>query len=142
MDYKVKTVDEDVINAYINRDIQPVQESFFLKRKEFQPRTEEFDSMFTSEKELNEKKNIYGKGNVKMPNTYFDHIKQIDSTLNFKMKPTTYTESYEYTDKKKEATLHPDDEYHFKKNWYKEYDECKLRHSNVIRKSKGMQMKA
>ena len=34
MDYKVKTVDEDVINAYINRDIQPVQESFFLKRKE------------------------------------------------------------------------------------------------------------
>ena len=42
-----------------------------------------------------------------------DHIKQIFDALNFKLKPTSFTESMEYTEEKKDATLHPDLEHHY-----------------------------
>ena len=63
-----------------------------------------------------------------------DHIKKIDLALNFDMKPTTYTETFEFTDKKKYRTNHPDDEYHFKKSFMKTYTEFKIKQGHIMRK--------
>lgn len=126
-----KPVDKEILDMYVNRDEQPKESSFFDTRKEYAPLTKK---LFTSEQELENRKNIYIKSNVKLPNTYFDHIKQIDSTLNFPLRPTSYTEDYEYTEKKSQMTLHPDDLHHYKKSFMKTYEEFKLKHGNVIRK--------
>ena len=63
-----------------------------------------------------------------------DHIKKIDLALNFEVKPTTYTEAFEFTDKKKYRTNHPDDEYHFKKSFIKTYTDFKIRQGHIMRK--------
>lgn len=63
-----------------------------------------------------------------------DHIKQIFSTLNFKPKPTSYTEDYEYSDEKKHDTLNPDLLHHYKKSFMKTYEQEKMKHKIIIRK--------
>ena len=63
-----------------------------------------------------------------------DHIKKIDLALNFKSKPTTFQDSYRFTDKKKYCTDHPDDEYHYKKSFMKTYTEFKIKQGHIMRK--------
>ena len=63
-----------------------------------------------------------------------DHIKKIDLALNFDVKPTTYTDHYRFTDKKKYCTDHPDDEYHYKKSFMKTYTEFKIKQGHIMRK--------
>ena len=63
-----------------------------------------------------------------------DHIKKIDQALNFKLLPSTYTETHEWTEDKDYETNHPDDLYHYKKNFIKTYEECKIKHKFLFRK--------
>ena len=63
-----------------------------------------------------------------------DHIKKIDSALNFAPQPTTFTDSYKFTDKKKYATDHPDDLHHYKKSFMKTYQEFKIKQGHIMRK--------
>ena len=63
-----------------------------------------------------------------------DHIKKIDLALNFEVKPTTFTEHYKFTDKKKYSTDHPDDEHHYKKSFMKTYTEFKIKQGHIMRK--------
>lgn len=63
-----------------------------------------------------------------------DHIKKIDMTLNFKQKPTSYTETYNFTDEKRDETNNPDTLHHYKKSFMKTYEESKLKHLIIIRK--------
>ena len=63
-----------------------------------------------------------------------DHIKKIDLALNFELKPTNYNEAFEFTDKKKYRTNHPDDEHHFKKSFIKTYTDFKIRQGHIMRK--------
>lgn len=63
-----------------------------------------------------------------------DHIKKIDLALNFKMKPSTFTDSYNFTDEKKHDTDNPDTLHHYKKSFMKTYEESKLKHLIILRK--------
>lgn len=63
-----------------------------------------------------------------------DHIKKIDMALNFKPKPTAYTETYNFTDEKRDETNNPDTLHHYKKSFMKTYEESKLKHLIIIRK--------
>ena len=63
-----------------------------------------------------------------------DHIKKIDLALNFKQKPTNYTEAFDYTAEKKFETENPDTLHHYKKSFMKTYEESKLQHLHIIRK--------
>ena len=63
-----------------------------------------------------------------------DHIKKIDLALNFEVKPTTFADHYKFTDKKKYATDHPDDEYHYKRSFMKTYTEFKIKQGHIMRK--------
>ena len=55
-------------------------------------------------------------------------------TLNFKQKPTSYTETYNFTDEKRDETNNPDTLHHYKKSFMKTYEESKLKHLIIIRK--------
>ena len=63
-----------------------------------------------------------------------DHIKKIDLALNFEMRPTTFTDHYNFTEKKKYCTDHPDDENHYKKSFMKTYTEFKIKQGHIMRK--------
>lgn len=63
-----------------------------------------------------------------------DHIKGIDSTLNFKSRPTQFTESFKFTKGKENETNNPDSLHHYKKSFMKTYEESKLKHLIILRK--------
>ena len=63
-----------------------------------------------------------------------DHIKKIDRALNFKAKPSSYTETYEFGEEKRNETNNPDTLHHYKKSFMKTYEESKLKHLIIIRK--------
>ncbi len=63
-----------------------------------------------------------------------DHIKQLFSALNFKPKPTSFQEAFEFTEEKKQATLNVDLYYHNLKSFMKTYEQEKLKHHHIIRK--------
>ncbi len=63
-----------------------------------------------------------------------DHIRKIDLALGFPSKPSTYTDSYRFTDKKAFLTEHPDNEYHSKRSEMKTYTEFKIKQGHIMRK--------
>ena len=63
-----------------------------------------------------------------------DHVKSIFSTLNFARKPTSYTETFDYTTDKKKSTLDHNAEYHYKKSFMKTYEENRIMHKIILRK--------
>lgn len=63
-----------------------------------------------------------------------DHIKGIFSTLNFGRKPTSYTDSYEYTTQKKKSTIDHEFDNHYQKSFMKTYEENKIAHQIILRK--------
>ena len=67
-------------------------------------------------------------------NAYKDSVGEIFSTLNFKAKNPCYTDDFEFTDEKQYETLHPDDLYHKRKNFFKTFEEEKCKHKIIIRK--------
>ena len=79
------------------------------------------------------KDNLHERDYLNMQNKA-DHIKKIDLALNFETKPTTFQDSYRFTDKKRYCTDHPDNEYHFKKSFMKTYTEFKIKQGHIMRK--------
>jgi uncharacterized protein YqfB (UPF0267 family) len=63
-----------------------------------------------------------------------DHVKEIFNALQFPAPNSSYTDDYQYTDDKSYNTLHPDDEYHYKKSFMKTFEQEKMKHKIVIRK--------
>ena len=63
-----------------------------------------------------------------------DHVDVLFSSTNFTMKPSTFTESFYFSDKKKYDTDHQDMEHHFKKNFMMTFACEKMKQKFIIRK--------
>ncbi len=66
--------------------------------------------------------------------TLKDHVDVLFSATNFEQKPSTFTESFYFSDDKKYGTLHPDMEHHFKKNFMLTFAVEKDKQKYIIRK--------
>ena len=66
--------------------------------------------------------------------TLKDHVDILFNSTNFTKKPSTFTESFFFSDKKKYDTDHKDMEHHFKKNFMMTFACEKMKQSYIIRK--------
>ena len=66
--------------------------------------------------------------------TLKDHVDVLFNATNFSMKPSTFTESYFFSDKKKFCTDHQDMEYHFRKSFMMTFECEKMKQKFIIRK--------
>ena len=128
-----------VINVYNNiGGLRP-----YLPEENFDTNTKRFNYEISQHNKDKDKKsefykkiykdNLHERDYLNLQNKA-DHIKKIDMALNFEMKPTTYTDTFEYTDKKKFRTENPDTEYHSKKSFMKTYTEFKIKQGHIMRK--------
>ena len=63
-----------------------------------------------------------------------DHVDVLFNSTNFSMKPSTFTESFFFSDKKKYCTDNPDMEFHFRKNFMMTFACEKMKQKFIIRK--------
>ena len=66
--------------------------------------------------------------------TLKDHVDVLFSSTNFTMKPSTFTETFFFSDKKKYETDHQDTEYHFRKSFMMTFACEKMKQKFIIRK--------
>ena len=66
--------------------------------------------------------------------TLKDHVDVLFSSTNFTMKPSTFTETFFFNDKKKYETDHQDTEYHFRKSFMMTFECEKMKQKFIIRK--------
>ena len=66
--------------------------------------------------------------------TLKDHVDVLFSSTNFSIKPSTFTESFYFSEKKKYDTDHQDTEHHFKKNFMLTFEAEKMKQKFIIRK--------
>ena len=66
--------------------------------------------------------------------TLKDHVDVLFSSTNFTMKPSTFTETFFFSDKKKYETDHQDTEYHFRKSFIMTFVCEKMKQQFIIRK--------
>ena len=66
--------------------------------------------------------------------TLKDHVDVLFSSTNFTMKPSTFTETFFFSDKKKYETDHQDTEYHFRKSFMMTFECEKMKQKFIIRK--------
>ena len=63
-----------------------------------------------------------------------DHVDILFNSTNFSMKPSTFTESFYFSDKKKYWTDNQDTEHHFRKSFMMTFDCEKMKQKYIIRK--------
>ena len=63
-----------------------------------------------------------------------DHVDVLFNSTNFSFKPSTFTESFYFSDEKKHSTNHPDFEHHFRKNFMLTFEVEKVKQKFIIRK--------
>ena len=68
------------------------------------------------------------------PETLKDHVDVLFNSTNFSMKPSTFTETFFFSDKKKYDTDHQDMEHHFKKKFMMTFACEKMKQKFIIRK--------
>ena len=66
--------------------------------------------------------------------TLKDHVDVLFNSTNFTMKPSTFTETFFFSDKKKYETDHQDTEYHFRKSFMMTFACEKMKQKFIIRK--------
>ena len=66
--------------------------------------------------------------------TIKDHVDILFNSTNFAMKPSTFTESFYFSEQKKYDTDHQDTEHHFKKNFMLFFEAEKMKQKFIIRK--------
>lgn len=66
--------------------------------------------------------------------TLKDHVDVLFGATNFEKKPSTFTESFYFSDEKKHDTLYPDLEHHFKKCFMTTFAVEKDKQKYIIRK--------
>ena len=68
------------------------------------------------------------------PETLKDHVDVLFNSTNFSMKPSTFTESFYFSEKKKYDTDHQDVEHHFRKSFMMTFACEKMKQKFIIRK--------
>ena len=63
-----------------------------------------------------------------------DHVDVLFNSTNFSMKPSTFTDHFYFSEKKKYDTDHQDTEHHFKKNFMLTFEAEKMKQKFIIRK--------
>ena len=63
-----------------------------------------------------------------------DHVNIIFNSIKFPITPSTFSEAYYFTDKKKNDTDNINLEYHFKKNFLLSFNVEKMKNKHILRK--------
>ena len=66
--------------------------------------------------------------------TLKDHVDVLFNSTNFTKKPSTFTESFYFSDEKNNDTNNPDLEHHFRKSFMLTFDVEKMKQKYIIRK--------
>ena len=66
--------------------------------------------------------------------TLKDHVDVLFNSTHFTSKPSTFTESFYFSDEKNHDTNNPDLEHHFKKNFMLTFEVEKMKNKYIIRK--------
>ena len=66
--------------------------------------------------------------------TLKDHVDVLFNSTHFTMKPSTFTESFYFSDEKNNDTNNPDLEHHFRKSFMLTFDVEKMKQKYIIRK--------
>ena len=66
--------------------------------------------------------------------TLKDHVDILFNSTNFTKKPSTFTESFYFSEEKKYGTNNPDLEHHFRKSFMLTFDVEKMKQKYIIRK--------
>ena len=66
--------------------------------------------------------------------TLKDHVDVLFNSTNFTKKPSTFTESFYFSEEKKYDTNNPDLEHHFRKSFMLTFDVEKMKQKYIIRK--------
>ncbi len=68
------------------------------------------------------------------PETLKDHVDVLFNSTHFTMKPSTFTESFYFSDEKNNDTNNLDFEHHFRKSFMTTFDVEKVKQKYIIRK--------
>ena len=63
-----------------------------------------------------------------------DHVDILFNSTNFESKPSTFTETFFYSEQKKYDTINPDLEHHLRKSFMLTFDVEKMKQKYIIRK--------